>query len=244
MAAQSNSSQLVLFDGDEDRIRIFDDIKELYKVPSDSNFDIFCEETETIQNKILSHLSNIYDVRVRKSLDGKSILNFLNDKINNYSFILVICGLNPVYGYVFPRIWKEHGRGKLFVMILNDQYDIRIKDILVQLRCQKNPSDVSTPITNAPQAFRDYSCPKCSQSFHLDNHLGEHEKNVHGSFSEKNLYMDSSANVSSHQKSNENDKLITERQIHCRICNEDFQTKGPLKNHAEKDHPDNTQDYY
>jgi hypothetical protein len=50
--------------------------------------------------------------------------------------------------------------------------------------------------------------------------------------------MDSSANVSIHRKTNQDNKLIAESDFSCRICNEEFQSQGALKTHIEEEHSD------
>jgi hypothetical protein len=240
----SNSNQIVLFDGDEDRSKIFEDIKQLSKIPSPCKFYIFCNEPEIIQRKILLHPSNISGVSVRQSSNGKSIEEFLNKEIDNYSFILVVCGPNSCYVHLFPGIWKKYGRKKLFVMGMKNQSDISMKNILVQLGQHKTSSNSSKQIINDQGVFRNHTCIKCGQSFFSGDDLQKHEKDFHGLISTTELYMDSTTNFSSHKKTNENNKLITEFSITCSICNHDFNTNGDLKDHIKQMHSDLPTDDY
>jgi hypothetical protein len=79
MATQSNYRQIVLFDGDDHRTELFEDIKQLSKIPSHCEFYIFCNETDSIQDKILNNIHNISQVRLRRSSDpiSQKILYFL-----------------------------------------------------------------------------------------------------------------------------------------------------------------------
>ncbi|CAF1606342.1 unnamed protein product, partial [Adineta ricciae] len=121
-----SSNQLVLFDGDDDRVKIFDDVEQLKKIPSSCKFYIFCSEPETLQDRILLNLSDIPRVQIRSSCNGQGLLHFLVDEIDNYPFILIICGPNPSYSQEFPKIWKRYGRGKLFVKKVVKPSDINL----------------------------------------------------------------------------------------------------------------------
>ena len=94
MTSQSNDRQVVLFDGDDQRTEVLDDIKQLSQIPARCDFYIYCNETDPIFDKILQHLSVIPQVRLRRSADPVSqrMSEFLEKNIDKYSFFLIICG--------------------------------------------------------------------------------------------------------------------------------------------------------
>ncbi len=245
MATQSNCRQIVLFDGDDHRTELFEDMKQLSKIPSHCEFYIFCSETDPIIDKILNHVNDIPQVRLRRSPNpvNQRILHLLQTGIDKYSLILIVCGSNPTYEHEFNKIWKKYGKKKLFVMFMNNQLDITVKGILDQLRQYKGKGNAQVPISpHNTQDFASYACPQCSKSFCSNNDLQEHGQNVHGSFLNENLYIDSSANVALNKKAKQDNKLIAQSGLCCAICNEDFHSKEALKKHVKDEHPDNTLD--
>ncbi|CAF2797569.1 unnamed protein product [Rotaria sp. Silwood2] len=243
MVTQSNKQQLVLFDGDDHRTELFQDIKQLLMIPFHCEFYIFCNDTDSIQSKILNHISDISQVRVRRSTESISqrLLDFIQTNIDKYSFILIVCGSKPTYEHVFKNIWKKYGRKKLFVMQTNDQSHSVVKDILTQLRQHRSQSNNQASISNNTQVYADN---EYSQSVNLIGTQQKTEKIVYGSLLDKEIYMDLSANDSFNKKNNRNNKLIVQSGIHCSNCNEDFPSMRALRKHIEDECLSMTQDDY
>lgn len=225
-----SSNQLVLFDGDDDRVKIFDDVEQLTKIPPNCKFYIFCSEAETLQDKILLNSSDIPRVQIRSSCNGQAIPRFLADAIHNYSFILIICGSNPPYSQEFPKIWKQYGRGKLFVKRAANPSEINLKDILSILKQHKTKANTSTEIVP------NYSCIHCGQTYCSNDELREHITKNHLSAAKVNVYVDLAANLSSHKKSNGIDTAVVQYELNCSLCNEDFDNRQDLKVHMKRVH--------
>ncbi|CAF1477926.1 unnamed protein product [Adineta steineri] len=210
------SNQLVLFDGDEDRVRFFDDTEQLTKIPSNCKFYIFCNEPQNLQDKILFNLAHIPPIYIRSSSDDQGIQHFLANEIQNYSFILIICGSNPSYSQEFPKIWKQYGRGKLFVKQANNPSEINLKDILNILKQHK------TKPNNNVEIMLDYPCIHCGQTFHSNDDLQKHFNINHLQSRKMDMYIDSATYMSSRKKSNGNDMAFMQYELKCSLCNEDF----------------------
>ena len=116
-------------------------------------------------------------------------------------------GPNPTYEKLFRDIWKQYGNKKLFVLTTNNSSNITVKNILNQLRQNAGKGNVEEPISNDAQLFAVHPCPQCSQSFQSNKDLEEHSHKAHGSFLGAGLYMDSSANVLTHKKTIQENKL-------------------------------------
>ncbi|CAM4774494.1 unnamed protein product [Rotaria magnacalcarata] len=235
MTSQPNKRQLVLFDGDNNRTALFDNIKQLSSIPPYCDFYIFCNGTDPIRSKIfdnLYYLSQVHAPNSSKTIDER-LVDFLQKNLDEYSHIIVACGPKPTYEHVFQNIWKKYGKKKLYVMRVNKLSDITVNGILGQIR--QHRSEVNKQASNVS----DYS-----NDFNSMNSSSRSETNAHGSLLDEDLYLDTPENILVSKKSKANKKLIVQSEIRCRYCNEHFQSKQALKEHCEKDSSCLMEHYY
>ncbi|CAM2720016.1 unnamed protein product [Rotaria socialis] len=235
MASQPNKNQLVLFDGDNNRTALFDNIKRLSNIPEDCEFYIFCNEADPIQSKVLENMNYLSQVRVRKSSKpiDERLVDYLQKNLDEYLHIIIVCGPKPTYEHVFQNIWKKYGKKKLYVMRVNKLSDTTVKGILGQIR--QHRSEVNNQTSNV---FDD------SSNFNSMNSSSSSETNAHGSLLDDDLYLDTPENILVSKKSKANKKLIVQSELRCRYCNEYFQSKQALKEHCEKDSSCFMEHYY
>ncbi|CAF2012390.1 unnamed protein product [Rotaria magnacalcarata] len=235
MTSQPNKRQLVLFDGDNNRAALFDNIKQLSSIPPYCDFYIFCNGTDPIRSKIfdnLYYLSQVHAPNSSKTIDER-LVDFLQKNLDEYSHIIVACGPKPTYEHVFQNIWKKYGKKKLYVMRVNKLSDITVNGILGQIR--QHRSEVNKQASNVS----DYS-----NDFNSMNSSSRSETNAHGSLLDEDLYLDTPENILVSKKSKANKKLIVQSELRCRYCNEHFQSKQALKEHCEKDSSCLMEHYY
>lgn len=225
MSKQPHGFQLVLFDGDDGRTEILDDIKQLSEIPSYCEFYIFCDENDSTLEKVLNNLYSLSRVHVRKSAGSISqkLEEFLNENVDEYSCILIVCGPKPSYERLSQSIRKKYSNQKLFVMWEGESSNITIKDILGQIRQQGNQVQVSN----------DMPYPHCPIPKDDPKNIDVDDSVV--SFFDQELYIDSTDMVLNIKKRNKNDDdFIVQCDIRCQHCNEYFQSKKALKEHYKR----------
>ncbi|CAF2394859.1 unnamed protein product [Rotaria sp. Silwood2] len=232
METQSNERQLILFDGDDRRMDLFNDIKHLSKIPSSCEFYIFCSETDPILYKVLNHISDVSQVRVRRSSEpiSQRLIEFLEENINRYTFILIVCSSEPSYKHVFKQIWKIYKHRKLFVMEINNLFNITVKDILIHLRQHGNKSN-------------NIQVNEHDQSLQLLNSIDSQQINAtndNDSYIHQVFHIQPSPHVEYKKKNKKNIELFVVCEIHCPFCNEDFPSKNTLKKYISATCPDMT----
>lgn len=228
MTSQPHKHQLVLFDGDNNRTALFDNIQQLSNIPRYCEFFIFCNETDPIQSKVLGNLYHLSQVHVRKASEpiDEKLLAFLRKNLDEYSHILIVCGPKPTYEHAFQEIWKTYGKKKLYVMRVNNLSDITVNSILDQIRQHRNHVNNQASTSNVS----DYS-----NCFNSMNSSSSSKTNANGLSLNKDSYFETPENLLHSKKATADKKVIVQFELLCPYCNNDFQSKTALTKHLATD---------
>jgi hypothetical protein len=231
-SAHPKYRQLVLFDGTDNRAKVLQNIKGLSNIPNNCDFRIFCNESNATVEASLKNLTIASHVSVHKSSDPISqISDTLQENIRNYSFILII--------------YDEQTNGKLkwnknkevqmnTCVMLMDPSDVTVECILCELYRHEREENAKGVISIESQVFSTHQCPRCSQSFRLNNDLQQHCKNNHFSITDDDVYLEYSAKILYNKRSNRDDRYKPE--LYCAPCDQGFQTLEARCNHVKEMH--------
>jgi hypothetical protein len=224
--------QLVLFDGTDDRGNVLKNVKDLSEIPSNCDFRIFCNESNTTIEKSLKDFKIPSHVKVYKSSDpAAQMSDILNQNICKCSFILVIWDELAICKFK----WSKTKEVQMNTSITqNNPSDVTVKSILDKLHRHAREENTNALVPIDSQLFPSHQCPLCSQSFHLNNDLREHCENEHISITLDDIDADYFATITFNKRSHPEDRYKME--LHCMLCNHGFQTLGARYNHQKKKH--------
>ncbi|CAF1256488.1 unnamed protein product [Adineta ricciae] len=225
----SNANQLVLFDGDDDRMEIIlGNIRGLSKVPGSCKFYIFCADPTLIQEKIMPH-PGISNVSVLPSSNGQNIIDTLKKECDHFTSIIIIIGSNSCSAEELFTKQKYHGRSRLFIQTVSNPPEITLNEIIGLVK-QHMPS------CNDDEVFVKYGCNHCKESFDLHDDLLEHRRSIHIQDPNIKVYWDLKKNLAMHKKTNANCQIVKELEVSCDECGDWFGSNDELAKHVEKEH--------
>jgi hypothetical protein len=223
--------QLVLFDGTDDRAQLFNNVKGLSEVPSNCDFQIFCNENNIIDESSLKDLKSASHVRVHKSSNPVAqLLDILHKTIYNYLFIFDVGDEKAMGGPKLDKIKKDHNH--IYIINTNPS-NVTIESILEKVRRCQEENRVTAMISNDSRFFGIHQCPQCSQSFKSIDLLQKHSDDEHLSVTSSNVHLDYEAKILHNKRNDQN-----QPELNCIPCNQGFQTLEARDNHTKKVHPD------
>ncbi|CAF3714376.1 unnamed protein product [Rotaria sordida] len=239
MASYSNNRQLVLFDGDNNRINLINQINQLSQIPSNCDFIIFYNHLDRIEEYILNDLKRISQVKLVKCVDvADQLLRIAYKEVVTYFYVHVICDEKPNYMHDLIKIHKKHINIHFIGM---NRSNIYVQSIIYRLQQYNDLADISSSIIlNNKFILDNYQCPRCSKTFKLHKDLEQHYSDTHVTITINNVHVDYLGMLKPKKKSDPDERHKCE--LYCLVCCYGWQTLEARENHITNEHPNATAD--